>query len=261
MTELLKITSVGQGFPIVLIHGWGLNSAVWQPLAEKLKTKMKVISVSLPGFGDNLDYEIEPYSLANVSELIVNSVNQPAIYLGWSLGGLVATNIAITFPEKTLGLVTVASSPYFVADDSWPGIDAHVLSLFHRQLSKDTKKTIDNFLKIQAMGSTSVRDDIKHIRELVMQYEIPSKQTLSHSLQLLEQVDLREKLKLISVPFLRFYGRLDSLVPKKVIPLISELSPKSEEVIFEKSSHAPFISDPQAFFNALSKWLKANYTT
>lgn len=261
MTELLKITSVGQGLPIVLIHGWGLNSAIWQPLAEKLKAHMEVISISLPGFGDNIDHTIEPYSLANVSELIVNSVNQPAIYLGWSLGGLVATNIAITYPEKALGLVTVASSPYFVAEDAWPGIDADVLSLFHRQLSKDTTKTIDNFLKIQAMGSTSVRDDIKHIRELVMQYEIPSKQTLSHSLLLLEQVDLRAKLKQISVPFLRLYGRLDSLVPKKVIPIISALAPKSEEVMFEHASHAPFISDPEAFFNALSKWFKANYTS
>lgn len=259
MTELLKITSVGQGLPIVLIHGWGLNSAIWQPLAETLKSEMKVISVSLPGFGDNLNHTIEPYSLANVAELIVKSVNQPAIYLGWSLGGLVATNIALNFPKQVLGLVTVASSPYFVAEDSWPGIEPEVLSLFHRQLTKDTKKTIDNFLKIQAMGSSTVRDDIKHIRELVMQYEIPTKQTLADSLLLLEQVDLRKKLINISVPFLRLYGRLDGLVPKKAIPLISALVPNSDEFIFECSSHAPFISDPDEFLITIKKWLSTHF--
>ncbi|GAA5133164.1 pimeloyl-ACP methyl ester esterase BioH [Thalassotalea piscium] len=259
MAELLNITSEGQGVPIVLIHGWGLNSAVWQPLVEMLKADMHVITVCLPGFGDNLEHAIEPYSLASVSALIVNSVNQPAIYLGWSLGGLVATDIALSFPEQVLGLVTVASSPYFVNKDSWPGIAPEVLALFHQQLAKDTQKTINNFLKIQAMGSISVRDDIKHIRQLVMQYEMPTKQTLDQSLLLLEQVDLRDSLKLISVPFLRLYGKLDSLVPKKVLPLIAELAPDSEEVLFDKASHAPFISEPEAFHASLNKWITKHY--
>ncbi|GHE96843.1 pimeloyl-ACP methyl ester esterase BioH [Thalassotalea profundi] len=259
MTELLKFSSVGQGIPIVLLHGWGLNSAIWQPLAEQLQSEVRVISISLPGFGDNFERTVEPYSLANVSELIVNTINQPAIYLGWSLGGLIATHIALSCPEKVLGLVTVASSPYFVAEDSWAGIDRKVLSLFHRQLSTDTRKTIDNFLKIQAMGSVSVRDDIKHIRDLVMQYNLPTQQTLTDSLLILEKVDLRHQLKEISVPFLRMYGKLDGLVPKKVVPLISTLAPKSEEVMFERASHAPFISDPDAFLDELKLWLKENY--
>lgn len=259
MAELLNITSEGQGVPIVLIHGWGLNSAVWQPLVEMLKADMHVITVCLPGFGDNLEHAIEPYSLASVSALIVNSVNQPAIYLGWSLGGLVATDIALSFPDQVLGLVTVASSPYFVNKDSWPGIAPEVLALFHQQLAKDTQKTINNFLKIQAMGSISVRDDIKHIRQLVMQYEMPTKQTLDQSLLLLEQVDLRDSLKLVSVPFLRLYGKLDSLVPKKVLPLIAELAPDSEEVLFDKASHAPFISEPEAFYASLNKWITNHY--
>ena len=45
MTETLHITSQGQGTPLVLIHGWGLNSGVWQPLAEKLAPFFKVITV------------------------------------------------------------------------------------------------------------------------------------------------------------------------------------------------------------------------
>ncbi|XQW84919.1 pimeloyl-ACP methyl ester esterase BioH [Thalassotalea piscium] len=260
MAELLNITSKGEGLPIVLIHGWGLNSAVWLPLAESLKSTVKVISISLPGFGDNLEHSVEPYSLAEVSNLIVKSVNQPAIYLGWSLGGLIATDIALRFPEAALGLITVSSSPCFVAEDTWPGIEPEVLALFHRQLTKNTKKTVDNFLKIQAMGSETVRDDIKHIRQLVLQYEMPSEKTLSDALLLLEKVDLREKLKNITVPFLRLYGGLDNLVPKKVIPLISELAPNSQEVIFAKSSHAPFISDPDSFLSTLKTWLQSHFT-
>ena len=63
MAETLKITSQGQGIPLVLIHGWGLNSGVWQPLAEKLSSFFKVITVDLPGYGLNVNNTLEDYSL------------------------------------------------------------------------------------------------------------------------------------------------------------------------------------------------------
>ena len=256
MAELLNITTEGEGLPIVLIHGWGLNSAVWQPTMAALSSTVKVINISLPGYGDNIDHSLAPYNLAQVSQLIVNTVQQPAIYLGWSLGGLVATNIALSFPEKVLGLITVASSPSFVEEDLWPGINAAVLANFHRQLAQNAEKTIKNFLKIQAMGSPHIRDDIKNLSQLVMQYPTPTQQTLDQSLMLLEQVDLRECLKEIHLPFLRLYGKLDGLVPRKVLPLIDKLAPLSEVHIFSEASHAPFISEPNEFIEVLKQWLQ-----
>ncbi|STV85944.1 putative pimeloyl-BioC--CoA transferase BioH [Klebsiella michiganensis] len=49
------------------------------------------------------------------------------------------------------------------------------------------------------------------------------------------------------MPFLRLYGRLDGLVPRKIIPLLDALWPKSTSIVFDKAAHAPFISHPQAF--------------
>lgn len=106
--------------PVVLIHGWGLNSAVWQPLITQLTAEFKacfhIITVDLPGFGANHDKKIQPYSLASVAKQIEQVIEQPAIYLGWSLGGLVATEMALVYPEKVLGLITVASSPRFLEE-------------------------------------------------------------------------------------------------------------------------------------------------
>ena len=61
MAEKLKITSQGQGLPIVFIHGWGLNSAVWQPCLDDLKNNFEVITVDLPGYGTNYLYQPSPY--------------------------------------------------------------------------------------------------------------------------------------------------------------------------------------------------------
>lgn len=246
--------------PLVFIHGWGLNSAVWQSTIQPLQYDFDITTVDLPGFGLNIDNSLSHYSLESVVEKIQLSIDKPAVYIGWSLGGLVATQLAINFPEKVLGCITVASSPCFLKKEMseiiWPGIEPNVLKIFHQQLAQDTKKTIDGFLKIQAMGSPHIRQDIKTIRDLVMEYPLPTRKTLDDSLQLLESVDLRAQVSNLTLPFLRLYGKLDSLVPKDVIEQVRLLLPNSQQYIFDKASHAPFISHADEFNHVISNWLK-----
>lgn len=274
MAETLHFSSYGSSeksaIPLVFLHGWGLNSAVWQPfinsLAEEFTNKFQIITLDLPGFGLNHHKKINPYSLENIVEQVKNTINQPAIYVGWSLGGLVATEMTLTNPEKVLALITVASSPHFIEEPKrsapptyWPGIKPNVLTAFHQQLKEDTQKTIAGFLKIQAMGSPHIRQDIKQITHLVMQHDMPSKETLDESLSLLETSDHREKLLSIQQPFLRLYGNNDSLVPKGVIELIAKLAHQSEQHIFAQASHAPFISHLDDFTKVLSSWLLSHF--
>ncbi len=276
MAETLRISTYPQlqsqknseKIPVVLIHGWGLNSAVWQPFIDNLPVEFTnvfdIITVDLPGFGINIDKELSPYSLANICQYITNSITQPAIYLGWSLGGLVATEMALSYPDKVIALITVASSPRFLEegikqDNSngkpWLGLKAKVLDAFYQQLQVDTRKTISGFLKIQAMGSPHIRQDIKQITKLVFQHEMANKTTLDQSLRLLENSDFRPQLQDISQPFLRLYGDADNLVPKAVIEKIAKLAPHSDQHIFKQASHAPFISHADDFKKTLSNWL------
>jgi len=266
-----------QSISIVLLHGWGLNSAIWQPMIASLPTEFTdifhVVTIDLPGFGSNVNKKISPYSLANICEHITNTIEQPAIYLGWSLGGLVATEMALKHPEKVLGLITVASSPRFIEQRSeqiidekvvnqlvWPGIKPHVLNSFHQQLQIDAKKTINGFLKLQAMGSPHVRQDIKQISQLVFQHDMANKNTLDESLKLLETSDYRVKLQDIKQPFLRLYGSADSLVPNSVIGSVAKLAENnSEQHIFLAASHAPFISHLDDFTQVLTDWLLTQF--
>jgi pimeloyl-[acyl-carrier protein] methyl ester esterase len=253
---------------LVLIHGWGLNSAVWQPFIDSLPSSFfdtfNIVTIDLPGFGNNINQKIHPYSIANICQYIVNTIKEPAVYLGWSLGGLIATEMAINHPEKVLGLVTIASSPHFLEEKNqkleenplvWPGIKAKVLESFYHQLQVDIQKTITNFLKIQAMGSPHIVQDINKISELVFQYDMASKTTLEQSLMLLESSDYRQQLKNITQPFLRLYGDADSLIPKAVIDKVEQLAPTSDSHRFKRASHAPFISHLDDFKLVLTRWL------
>ncbi|MDM5091143.1 pimeloyl-ACP methyl ester esterase BioH [Aeromonas bestiarum] len=243
----VSVERFGQGPDLVLLHGWGMNGAVWHGIAQPLAAHYRLHLVDLPGFGNSPLADGSEYSLPWLAEQVAAVLPQKCHLLGWSLGGLVASQLALTQPERCQSLITVASSPCFMARDDWPGIAPKVLTGFNQMLAGDFKQTIERFLAIQAMGSEHARDDIRQLRHWLAERPAPQLAALEAGLGLLADVDLRDALATLSLPWLRVYGRLDSLVPKAAIPLLDERYPASHSLMLEKASHAPFISHPQQF--------------
>ncbi len=255
MEKRISVEISGKGPALVLIHGWGLNSGVWHQVSDKLAQHFTIYAVDLPGFGQSYQIPVST-DLHDWVDAVIEVVQTPAIWLGWSLGGLVATQAAISYPAQVTQLVTVASSPKFVADEQWLGIKPNVLEMFQSQLKNDFEITLQRFLAIQAMGSETAKQDIRDLHKVLKLRPIPSAEALSIGLALLGSVDLRSQLGEITQPFLRFYGRLDSLVSQRVIKEIDALAPQSEKYIFDKASHAPFISHSDEFVEALLQRIK-----
>lgn len=245
MTQALHITSVGQGRDLVLLHGWGLNSAAWQGVLPLLTPYFTVHLVDLPGFGDSP--VLPEHNLTSLAQAVLEKAPKEAVWVGWSLGGLVATQAALLEPERIRRLVTVASSPKFAQTQSWPGIAPKVLDQFITSLEGDFKTTIERFLAIQAMGSESARQDIKALKGWLGEKPLPDRQALHDGLMILQQADLREQLASLTMPFLAMYGKLDGLVPIATASEVAQLAPECEIYVLDKSSHAPFVTDKEQF--------------
>ncbi|WP_153913027.1 pimeloyl-ACP methyl ester esterase BioH [Shewanella sp. TC10] len=255
----LHVHTIGEGQDLILLHGWGVNSAVFSPLQTAF-SEYRVHYVDLPGFGDSVENsgDITAWA-AQLSE----QLPKQAIWLGWSLGGLVASQIAINHPQSVKALITVASSPCFMAQEAqttpeqagWPGIAPKVLAQFSEQLQVNLAKTVERFLAIQAMGSDSAKEDIVAIKKLVLAKPLPSQTVLDQGLGMLRSVDLRNQLNNIQQPWLRIWGKCDSLVPKKIITILPQAT-SIKDVIHNKASHAPFISHPECFLTELLPWIK-----
>jgi pimeloyl-[acyl-carrier protein] methyl ester esterase len=234
---------------LVLLHGWGLNAEVWDCITPELSSQFTLHLVDLPGFGRSGDFGA--LSLEEMTRLVLAKAPEKAIWLGWSLGGLVASQAAVTAPERVQALVTVASSPRFAAQPDWPGIKPDVLSGFQQQLSEDFQRTVERFLALQTLGTESARQDARKLKSAVLALPMPTVDVLNGGLDILKTADLRSELATLPMPFLRLYGYLDGLVPRKIVPVLDALWPKSRSVVFPKAAHAPFISHPQAFVDAL----------
>jgi pimeloyl-[acyl-carrier protein] methyl ester esterase len=254
----LKVSTVGNGKSgkqLVFLHGWGVNSGVWQPLTDILKDTYCITTIDLPGYGLNHQQLPAPYNLQNISNTVAEHLPANCTLIGWSLGGLVAQQIANIYPEKLKQLVLICSSPKFSKSTGWPGIENKILHFFTQQLELNYSKTLERFLAIQAMGSVNARQDAKKIKQAVEQYPAPSVVALTAGLDMLQNVDLRDQFKTLSIPCQMFLGRLDSLVPEKVAPLVQQLNSKVTIEVIANASHAPFISSTESFAKRLLKAL------
>ena len=245
MTSLYWRTC-GEGYvDLVLLHGWGLNAEVWQSIVPRLSSHFRLHLVDLPGYGRS--QAVGALSLAAMAQQLLPHLPPRALLLGWSLGGLVATELALQAPHQVRGLISVASSPCFTAGESWPGIKPETLESFRAQLNSDFQRTVERFLALQTLGTDSARQDARRLKEVVLAQPIPPVAVLDGGLAILREVDLRQRLPHIAMPFLRLYGALDGLVPRRIASLLDAALPASPSVVMEKAAHAPFISHPDAF--------------
>jgi len=236
---------IGEGPALVLLHGWGVNSAVWQPIIGSLSAHFSLYLVDLPGFGDSKP--LQHYSLTSFSEAIMQVVPESATWCGWSLGGLIATYAAINYPQRVKQLIQVASSIKFVSDSSWAGVEASVFSNFLAGLQNNPDKTLARFITLQAMGCASARQDSNTIKKLLSDTAQAEKSALVGGLNLLATSDLRRSFPLLTQPCLSLFGQLDGLVPINTSQEMALLLPHSQTQLFENSSHAPFISESELF--------------
>lgn len=252
MMSTLWWQTEGEGkIDLVLLHGWGLNAEVWHNIIPELCAHFRLHRVDLPGYGRS--YGFGALSLEQMAETVLAQSQAPeqAIWLGWSLGGLVAGQIALTHPERVSALVSVASSPCFTARDEWPGIKPDVLSGFQQMLNVDFQKTVERFLALQTLGTEHARHDARLLKSVVLEQPIPSVGVLNGGLQILKTADLRESLSTLEMPHWRIYGQLDGLVPRKIIELLNQQWPHSIAHTVPKAAHAPFISHSEIFCQLL----------
>ena len=261
-TAPLFVSSAGEGTDLVLLHGWGMHSGIWHDLQQTLQEKYRVHQVDLPGHGRS-QATVGDFDLPLLAEMIWQSVASrlqgQAFWLGWSLGGLAALQVALQQPAQVRALVLVASTPRFARADDWPhAMSSDLLEAFASQLGEDQQATLQRFLALQVKGSDEARELLRRLRRQVLDNAVLDPVALQSGLAILQQVDLRERLhELDALPVLQLFGEYDMLVPPKSAADQAALFGNSHSVVIEGAGHAPFVSHRDQFLKQLMKFLDA----
>lgn len=249
----LTTASYGTGPDLVLVHGWGFSSQVFDTTVELLAVNHRVHLVDLPGYGRNRALSAD--TLTELADALIGASPAGSALCGWSLGGQIALSAIARNPRHFTRLILVASTPRFVAGDDWQhGISPMLLTGFHQALRINAAGLLARFGTLINQGDSTGRE-ITRLLATLNSGGHPEKQALDLGLTLLRDLDLRPIPAKVPHPTLIIHGDKDPLMPVGGAEWLAAQFPHGRLVRLPETAHAPFLSDPQRFAGHVTGFL------
>lgn len=205
----LLVDGAGPHLPLVLIHGWGHSLRVWETWLAAKAASRQVYGVNLPGFDPDDDIAPTAPNLAAMLTEITARLPAACIVLGWSLGGMLACQLARS--PKVKGLLTLAANPSFIARPHWPWAMApELLQQFQEAFTSDPQATQSRFNQLQAQGHSERKALLNTVKNLAPPIQAAA---WSETLNWLGQIDNSRLLAQLNIPQRHLFAEQDALVP------------------------------------------------
>lgn len=245
---------VGTGSPLVLIHGYGAGSWVWEKQIEILSRRHRVVALDLIGHGfsdrPRIPYTPETYILC-VREFMDALGLERAVLVGNSMGGGIAWAFALQFAERVEKLVLIDSVP--------PDVLSHVRNESFRALIAIKRVPL---LAQWVIGSRSRRSVRRVLEECLYDRSLIQEEVLDRQYHLLrikgttwvlystlvhaqEGLKFRNGLGQIACPTLLIWGEEDRVLPWSVGQALQERIPGSLLRTIPMSGHIPMWESPE----------------
>ena len=238
--------------PLALVHGWGLGSAVWEPLLPELARCWQVHLADLPGYrgiaDDGADFD-------TTARTLIEALPNPITLCGWSLGGMLALRAALLAAERVRALVLVGTTASFVARSDWNEAQAPTLvDGFAEGIRRQPEQTLQRFIALLNRGDDKARTLTRQQLGYLRQDGQPSLATLARGLDWLHQVDLRALAPAVGAPCLLIHGANDPLNPLAAARQLANTIPHAQLEVFAGAGHAPFHHDGERFCRVLARF-------
>lgn len=254
----LEYYDEGSGPPLLMIMGYGGQALLWgEPIMMELRTSFRTVSVSNRGTGDS-DRPTEQFTIrdmANDTVALLDTLGiERAHVFGVSMGGMIAQELVLAYPERVEGLVlgcTAAGGPAMVLADPGaremmtpvPGLEREdqvrkMWPAITTQEMIDKRDFLEEQLKISLAKPTSI-------------------DTLMKQAVAVAGFNTVDRLPTIEKPTLVIHGDADRLVPVQNGRIVHERITGSRLEILPGTAHMFFWEQPQKAADLVTSFLSA----
>jgi pimeloyl-ACP methyl ester carboxylesterase len=223
----------GDGAPVVLLHGLAGSGRWWARNVDALAARFRVFLLDLAGFGESRGGP--PVPLPGAADLVVDWMGRAGLerasFVGHSMGGRVASDLAAAMPDRVERLVLVAPAifPTAAAPRPWETGAGMVRTLRHTSPALLPRLALD-------AGRAGPRILWRATREVLT----PGSEN---------------HLSRIAAPTLLVWGAHDGVVPLAVGHRLAALLPDAELVILPSAGHSPMWDRPDEFNRLVTDFL------
>jgi pimeloyl-ACP methyl ester carboxylesterase len=256
----VNYVDVGSGDedPVVLVHGLGGQWQNWLENIPRLALDRRVVAMDLPGFGLTPLPEDEEISITRYGRCVNALCDKLGLgeveLVGNSMGGYVAAEVAIQFPERVSRLVLVSAAGISSAET----LQAPILT-FGRIATAIATNSAARHRRLAARPLTrhmSLALVARHPRLLKADlayegiFKGAGKPGFDAALRACLDYDFRDRLPEVKVPTLIVWGERDSIIPVHDADEFERLIEDSRKIVMKDTGHIPMAERPQTF-NAL----------
>jgi pimeloyl-[acyl-carrier protein] methyl ester esterase len=245
------MTSRAAALDLVLLNGWGMSAAAWQPLERHLAASVAPRAIDLPGYG--AAPHVAPCDGVHLAAFVARVAPPRCAVLAWSLGAQVALQWASACPSQVQRLVLIGATPCFVEREGWPcAMPRAVFDRFAADVASDARAALARFALLQAQGEAKTATVARTLRAACA---VVSLETLHGGLAVLQENDLRDMLGGVKAPALIVHGERDALVPVDAARTLHAGLPDARLRVLPGAGHAPHVSQPEAVATLLAEFL------
>ena len=244
----------GQGQPVVLIHGVGLNKEMWGGQFVGLANDYRVIAYDMLGHGQSAlpaaDTSLEGYA-AQLAELLDHLQIAQATVIGFSMGGLVARAFALAYPQRLAALV-VLNSVFNRTPEQSAGVIARAAQAAELGPDANVDAALDRWFSREYKAANPAQ--VAAIRQVLASND-PHGYHTTYSLFATQDMYRASDLGSIQVPTLIATGELDPGSTPEMARQLAERIPGAQVAILEEQRHMMPVESPRLVNQVLLNFL------
>jgi 3-oxoadipate enol-lactonase len=244
---------------IVFAHPVLFDSTVFDPLVSGLKNDYHIILLDIHGHGESGYRSLLTLDelTADYRQLLLASNLSKAIWVGYSIGGMLGMRLAIQHPEMIESLVLMAATARL---DS-PQIREQTWWLWQMFCAGHRAHVVDAALRFFFSPSTFSNQPqvVSAYREKIVNYsQAQVKGMYEVARAVLDRADISDQLSAITVPTLLIAGKDDLAPTPAEMESIASNIPNAQFAVVDEASHLLAVENPRQVAEIFSEFLKIN---